>query len=285
MPQRGVSLTTRLPDFMIIGTMKSGTTTLYRWLEAQPEIFLPTTKEPNFFSDETRWARGLSWYGDLFAGAGAQQLAGEASVAYTSPRWSEVAAPRIAETLPTVRLIYLVRHPIERLRSQYRHQVQRGRERRSLPEALRDPDNEYVGHSRYFSCLRPYISAFPREQLCVVRFEDLVSESAPAWRSVVRALGVPDRPAPKGAHNVTGAKRQFTRPMLWLWERELLGAASRLPGPVRRLGKRLLTRGGTSYSQQIRRSLAPIPAELERTVWEDIVSLEDWLGAGPLWER
>jgi hypothetical protein len=68
----------RLPDFLILGIMKSGTTWLYRWLEQHPNIFLSAIKEPNFFSRDEVWSKGLQWYSELFAAAEDGQLAGEA---------------------------------------------------------------------------------------------------------------------------------------------------------------------------------------------------------------
>ena len=66
-----------LPDFLIIGAMKCGTSTLQAQLAAQPGIFMTTPKEPNFFSDDAIYANGLGWYEDLFAGAGPDDRKGE----------------------------------------------------------------------------------------------------------------------------------------------------------------------------------------------------------------
>ncbi|MBA3583056.1 MAG: sulfotransferase domain-containing protein, partial [Gemmatimonadetes bacterium] len=143
----------RLPDFIVIGAMKSGTTTLFEWLADQPEFALPALKEPNFFSDDRQWRKGLGWYGGLFADAPPDCLVGEASVRYTGASLSAIAAERMAATVPHARLIYLVRHPIDRIRSQYRHWAIVMRGSKTLVEALNKPDNELVGRSLYYQCV------------------------------------------------------------------------------------------------------------------------------------
>ncbi len=73
----------RLPDFIIIGAMKSATTTLHGLLASQPGVFMSTPKEPCFFSDDEVWARGVGWYASLFEAAPAGALLGESSTHYT----------------------------------------------------------------------------------------------------------------------------------------------------------------------------------------------------------
>lgn len=277
----------RLPDYIIIGTMKSGTSSLYHWLAEQPECSAARQKEIHYFSRPECWARGLDWYRGFFAEVPEGKLAGEASTSYTKPEWGDAAAERMAATLPGVRIIYLLRHPIERLRSQYRHQVRRSRETRPLVEALQDPQNPYVPLSLYHQRLTPYMRAFPAAQICVVRFEDLVSDGAPGWAAVLDHLGIPPRPAPATAHNVTADKPQFTKALLRLWasgyERRLRGW---VPRPARRVAKAVLLREGPEQAARLDQSEADIPREVTEPVWDDIARLEEWLCVrGPLWER
>lgn len=274
----------RVPDVVIIGAMKSATTSLYRWLDEQPEVFMAHPKETNFFTD--RWASGLSWYAEQFAEGSPGQLLGEASVNYTSPERATIAADRMASVIPHARIIYVIRHPVERIRSHYRHEVQRHRESRSLLDALQEPGNSYSGHSSYGTCLQPYIDRYPREQILVVRFEDLVAPSAPAWSATLRLLSLSDRPVPASAHNVSSEKAQFSSVMAWAKRRRLISfhQISRLPAPVRRVGKILFAHGGASYARKLDASRVPIPAELLTSVWEDVGRLEAWLGVR-LWSR
>jgi hypothetical protein len=280
----------RLPDFIIIGAMKSGTSSLHGWLADQPECWLPALKEPNFFSDQPEWNKGLDWYAGLFAKAPADRLTGEASVRYTSPSWAPVAARRMAAVVPAVRLLYIVRHPVERIRSHYRHWLAHKWGDRSLARMMREQPAEFLGRSLYHKCLLPYIERFPREQICVVRFEDLIQEPYPAWARVLEHLGLTDRPAPGRAYNVSQEIPHFPDWIIRLRRKGLLRPVKRWPAPVRRTGRKFLARflGGRrgSYEEIRARSMDPIPDEILEELWEDIGRLEVWLGVEhPLWPR
>jgi hypothetical protein len=272
----------RLPDFVVIGAGKSGTTTLHRWLAAQPDVFQASVKEPRFFSQH--WDNGLDWYADLFAGAAPDELAGEASTNYTDPRYDEVVAFRMAEILPNARLVYLVRHPIERLRSQYRYHLRRAVVSAPLREAVREPHNLYLGRSLYATRLQPFITRFAREQLLVVRFEDLVGDNATAWNRILHHLGLPARPRPETAHNVTDDKHQVSRPLAWLRDRGVLDRSHLLPRSLRRAAKSALIRPAAPDADN--RVDLSIPDDVVQAIWDDAARLEDWLGVSePLWPR
>ena len=270
----------RLPDFCVIGTAKSGTTTLYRWLDAQPEVRLPTLKEPNFFGREDRWALGLDWYRSLFAGIPEDLRTGEASVRYTAPELAELAAARIAAVLGPRPLICLLRDPAERARSHYRHQVQRGRERRPFPVAVAEPHNPYIAGSCYATVLRPYVRRFG-ERLAVVRFEDLLA--GPGWEQVCTHLGLTPRPAPAGAHNVTAAKARFSGPARLAYRRRWhrLGGAL---GPLRRPLRRLLLRDDRRYRDLLASAAAPLPADAVALLAAELDALGALLGRPVRWD-
>lgn len=275
--------TLRLPDFLIIGAMKSGTTTLFRWLGQHRQVSVPDCKEPDFFSDDWRWRRGLDWYQSAFQAVPPGHVTGEASASYTDPCRSRMAADRIRETLPDVRLLYVVRHPLERLRSHFRHEVQRGREHRAFQTAISSPHNPYVSYSLYLTCLRPYLEAFPREALRVVRFEDLV-DGEDTWAAVLAHLGLSASPRPGSAHNVTGQKPGFTPVMRMLWELGLHRPLSRLPRPIRRLGRPLLARSGPAYRRRLEEAREPVPGHIADRLAEESATLASRLGmARPLW--
>lgn len=272
------------PDFVIIGAAKSGTTTLYKWLCAQPEVAEATLKEPCYFSDN--WSRGLDWYRGLFAKAPAGTLVGEASTNYSDPEFSDLAARRIHDTIPGARLIYLLRQPVDRLRSEYRFRRRRARAAGSLTEAIRQPGNSYLGRSLYHARLTPYIELFPREQICVVRFEDLVDEHQEAWSTVLRHLGLSPRPAPGTVHNATANHPHATRVLAWLRDRGVLDRLPPLPSTVKELGKRALIHPGRRYQADLRASDVEIPESLLAPIWSDVARLEAWLGREePLWPR
>jgi hypothetical protein len=165
----------RLPTFLVIGAMKAGTTSLWQYLRAHPQVFMPEPKELYFFSDSERYARGGDWYRAHFAAAGDAVAVGEACTNYAKyPRNPGVAA-RVAETLPDARLVYLVREPLARIRSHYLHAVDRYGERRPLAVAVRE-DSTYLDFTRYSMQLAQYLEHFDATQLLVVCTESLRAE-------------------------------------------------------------------------------------------------------------
>src|SRR4051794_39226328 len=110
----------RLPTFYIVGAMKSGTSALHQAVAAHPAVFMSTPKELHFFVEDRNWSRGVEWYADQFAAANGASAVGEASVTYTQMPFRAGVAERIAQLTPNARIIYLVRHPVERMLSHYR---------------------------------------------------------------------------------------------------------------------------------------------------------------------
>ena len=159
-----------LPTFLIIGTMKGGTTSLHRYLRQHPDVFMPERKELNFFVDdyagppidppeERNWSRGLAWYERQFAGAERDRAVGEASANYSRFPTYPGVAEKIAEVIPVARLIYLVRNPIVRVLSHYLPDLSNGREQRPLHLAVRR-DDRYLTPSRYATQVERYYRIF-----------------------------------------------------------------------------------------------------------------------------
>ena len=178
-----------LPNFLIIGAAKAGTTSLYHYLRSHPQAFMTKKKELSFFCEEFHWGRGLDWYEGQFQGAGAAIAVGEASPRYTVfPLFKGVPA-RIAALMPNVRLIYLVREPIERMQSQYLDNVIHGLETRPVQEAL-DVDPFYLTSSRYGLQLDQYMEHFRREQILVIRSDEMRSDRERVLTCVFDFLGI-----------------------------------------------------------------------------------------------
>jgi hypothetical protein len=273
----------RLPDFVVLGTMKSGTTTLYNWLGQQPDVFVPARKELFFFSRDEDWKRGLRWYAKQFSGADQTQRIVDTSGTLTNPDKCALCARRLSETLPRARLVFMARHPIERMRSHYRHWVQRNTESQPFLEALRQPGNPYVRVSMYYSSLLPFLERYPRKSICILRTEDLEDSG---WDRLMTFFGLQPRPRPTGRYNVTEEKSQFTKLGYTLWKRGALHWARRVPKPVRHLGKRVVFRESRRYRSSLEDSLAPVPEDVGSVVWADVSKLESWLGVEePLWRR
>jgi hypothetical protein len=173
-----------IPDFLIIGAMKAGTASLYSVLTDHPEINLSLVREPSFFTleDENNtgnWDLGMHWYRNLFRSA--PGFMGEASTAYTKfPRILGVPG-RIHQTNPDVRLIYLVRNPIDRAISHYLHKVLSGHESKPIQAALATSGNQYLVTSMYYMQIQQYREWFSKEQILVVVCEEL-------WRKPRKSL-------------------------------------------------------------------------------------------------
>jgi hypothetical protein len=270
----------RNPDFLIIGAMKAGTTSLFRWLGRLEDVELPATKEIHFFFDEERWSKGMGWYQSFFDNAAT--VTGEASPGYTDPDRAVLCASRILETLPDVRLIFLARNPIDRLRSHYRHWVQRGRERRPFPEAA-TVDSPYVTRSMYWRSLQPYMERFTDDQLLIVRFEELIEDGG-AWESILSHLGLPPHPRPTDNQNPTEALRGYSKLFDRLATGGTLSRLEFLPKPLKRAGARLMTSDSRRYRELIASSRDDVAVQVQAELWDDIAKLEAELGT-TLWRR
>jgi hypothetical protein len=179
----------RFPDFIVIGAMKSGTTSLYHYLAGHPQIYMASVKELDFFVESGNWHRGLDWYARRFEAADDGATAGEASTAYSKHPVVPGVPERIAGVVPGCKLIYVLRHPIDRIRSHYEHRVAIGSERAPLSEAvIREPI--YTVCSRYSTQIERYLDVFPREQLHVLTAEGLRNDRAATMRRVFGFLGV-----------------------------------------------------------------------------------------------
>lgn len=180
----------RLPNFLIIGAMKAGTTSLYHYLRAHPQVFMPQYKAPEFFVEESNWHRGIDWYRKQFASAESGAVAiGEASNSYAKyPRYRGVPK-RIAAHIPEARLIYVIRDPIDRIRSHYQTKVAEGTKVAPFEAAIFD-DPTYIDYSRYALQIGQYMEYFQREQLLIITAEALRNSRQATLRRVYEHLGV-----------------------------------------------------------------------------------------------
>jgi Sulfotransferase family len=265
-----------LPNFVVIGAMKAGTTSLHRYLREHPQVFMPEEKELDFFVAEKRWSRGRSWYEAQFAAADGAIAVGEASPTYTMfPLFSGVAG-RVAQLLPDARLVYLVRHPIERMRSHYLHEVEKGRERAPIGRALLT-DPRYLDTSRYAMQLEQYLAGFSPQRLLVITTEQLRDERATTVRRVLAFLGVDPEWSDSRLFD-----REFHRTADKRVRRPLVEAALRVPGtrslarlaprPMRRLASRGIDAGRTTAIPEA------VEARLRARLRDDVARLRVHVG-------
>ena len=195
-----------VPTFVVIGAQRAGTTSLFEYLRQHPDVFIPKMKELSFFVDGPRWDLGWSWYEARFADAGAAAHLGDVSPNYAMFPVGTNAAEHLAERAPSARLIYSLRHPIERMISAYWTLRSQGLERDPIDTALRR-DLRYLAASMYALQLGRYLDRFPREQILVTLFEELETDPGRVVDRVLEFLGLDPgwRPASLGvAHNAAG---------------------------------------------------------------------------------
>jgi hypothetical protein len=178
---------TYLPNFIVIGAMKCGTTSLYQYLSQHPEIFLSHVKELDFFVEEKNWNRGLEWYKSYFPIS--RKAVGECSPSYTSfPLWSG-SAERIKSIIPETKLIYIVRDPIERILSHYKHVVASQKTTLSLGKEIKN-NLCYIARSRYYLQISQYLNFFDKDQILIVDSKDLQTERVITMQKIFCFLNV-----------------------------------------------------------------------------------------------
>jgi len=232
----------KLPDFLIIGAQKAGTTSLYFDLLKNPAVFMPSDKEPgNLLDDDVCTPPGRAAYAKRFRRARPEQVCGEATTGYTKlpdhPGVPDRARRVLGENLLVV---YIVREPISRIRSQHHHERSGARISCGIDEAVRRYPR-FVDYSRYSMQITPWIEAFGRDQIYVVQFESYIADRPATVDAVSRFLGIApagDRVETDVVYNASGGKpvregsfellrsntiyRKLIRPMLSVRSRDSL---------------------------------------------------------------
>ena len=188
------------PDFMIIGAAKSGTTSLADDLARHPGIFITDPKEPEFFCRDENYARGLAWYESLYDSAEPGQLRGEASPHYTDYPAMPETAPRLAEAYPAIKLVYIVRDPVERAFSGWLQKL-KNQDRwggdmdvpREFSEAIRTYQ-PLLDMGDYELQVKRMLEFFPKQQLRVYLFEEYVRDRDVMIRDLAGFLGFDPSP-------------------------------------------------------------------------------------------
>ncbi|MDP8910954.1 MAG: sulfotransferase domain-containing protein [Actinomycetota bacterium] len=205
-----------LPDFLIIGAQRAGTTSLYKYLEAHPSVAPPLLGKGAHFFD-TNFGKGEAWYRSHFPTRLHMHSARNAVTGEGSPYYlfHPHAPARVARLLPDVKLIALLRDPVSRAHSHYWHEVARGFEHLSFEQAIEsepqrlsgevermraDPaytsfshqHYSYLARGHYLEQLDRWYALFPSEQILVLSSEDFFSRPDESFRAVLRFLGLPE---------------------------------------------------------------------------------------------
>jgi Sulfotransferase domain len=177
-----------LPNLVVIGAQKCGTSGLHFYLGTHPEISMSSPKELNFFIRERNWRRGMEWYRAQFDPQA--PVRGESSPNYTTYPHHLGIPERMREVVPGARLIFLVRDPIERIAAHWIHNYAKRRERGDLRTTLLHPNTTYVLRSQYHLQLRQFLNHYSESQVLVLEQEDLRLRRSETLREVFSFLGV-----------------------------------------------------------------------------------------------
>jgi hypothetical protein len=172
--------------------MKCATSTLHDQLAAQSGIFMSTPKEPNFFSDDEQWNKGTQWYGSLFRNAKEHDICGESSTHYTKLPDYPKTLERMHRHLPSIKLIYVMRHPLDRLISQYMHEWTERTIDTPIETAIKNY-SRLIEYGLYSTQLKPYIDVFGKDRILPVFTERLMTCPEAELQRVCDFLGYKDR--------------------------------------------------------------------------------------------
>jgi len=181
----------RLPNVLLIGAMKAGTTGVYMDLATHPDVFLAQDKEPqSLCHDDVFTKSGLDRYAARYASASDRQVVCDASTDYSKRPDYEGVAQRAVKVLPDgFKVIYLVRHPIDRIFSQHYHEFIAGLVSSDIDKEIRIR-SRYIDYSSYAYQLRPWLEAIGPERIHVVRFEDYVDHRCEVLDDICSFLGL-----------------------------------------------------------------------------------------------
>ncbi|CAM3257930.1 sulfotransferase family protein [Rhodothermus bifroesti] len=291
----------RVPDFFIVGAAKAGTTSLYAYLKAHPQIFLPETKEPRYYAYEgerpedfegpgaARLIQSIikdkATYRKLFENAASDQIIGEASPAYL---YSPIAAERIAQDNPNAKIIAILRNPIERAYSHFLDNVGNGWEPctdfEQVIQAQRRGERarwwrkwDYLGHGFYAQQLMRYMTHFPPENMKIIRYEHFRDDPERVVRDLLGFLKVDSEvelPVDQ-RYNVSWVPR-------WRWLQQVFGQPRGLKKVVRSVVPSEVRRWLRHRLEVINRHRPPMSPAARRLLLEiylpEIEALERLLG-------
>jgi hypothetical protein len=201
-----------LPNLIIIGAQKCGTSVLHYYLGLHPEVTMSKPKELNFFIEERNWPRGVDWYKAQFDAHAT--VRGEASPNYTAFPQHQGVPERMAQVVPDAKLIYMVRDPLERIAAHWVHNYAKRREKGTLAETLIHPHTSYVDRSMYAMQLERFLAHYPKERVLVFQQSELRYKRAETLRQVFEFVGVdPDFTHPRfeQERHQTSRKTRATR--------------------------------------------------------------------------
>lgn len=214
-------------DFIVIGAQKAGTTSLFRYLQLHPMIYMLPEKEAPFFNRDDYYQKGLEWYiKEFFTDAPEHKLWGKVTPGYMT---DHRVPQRIYQEIPDVKLIVLLRNPIDRAFSHYKMAVRRSWENQSFKETIKRKlqasvleyersfpnkidQKGYLVLGEYYRIIIKYLQVFPQEQVLFLFTENLAKEPHVTLKKIMNFLNVDDQFQPPNLHikyHVGGTKTKI----------------------------------------------------------------------------
>ncbi|MFV8782794.1 sulfotransferase family protein [Microbulbifer sp. SA54] len=287
--------TMHYPDFFLIGAMKAGTTSLYHMLEHHPKIFLSYPKEPEYFSEKFLQEGAESWYQSLFQNSDPDSLLGECSTGYSRSVCYPYVAERIQSVKPSARIIYLLRHPVERCWSHYLHRMNEhamaGEPVLEFCDAI-EAYPEILDASRYFKQISNFTTLFDRSQIHIILFDDLRNSAESTMNRLYDFLGLPHIGVASLIHaNRAGDQtgRRHFKSVLNNFKKSIMGKVLKIIFPrqfLRWLSKQTSRNKYVIYIAKNIHKTVDLPKQPDSDTrqkllayfYDETVALEQWLG-------
>ena len=268
-----------LPNFLIIGAAKAGTTSLHAYLALHPQIHMSKHKELAFFDDRLRWSKGLDWYKSHFDSA--YPVNGEASPQYTIHPTVVGVPERIKQVLGSPKLIYIVRDPIDRILSEYTQILDLWPDARSFEMADIQSTTPYHC-SCYSTQLSHYLKLFPKENILMLVLERLNAKPVETLQQVFRFLGVDEKfTSPDFTRRLnTGEEKHYVAPWFEKVAPQFLQQELRepkwMPWKVNRMFHHLARIGGKEIKKP--KITKDQEGKLEEMLAHEVRGLRDFMG-------
>lgn len=235
-----------LPTFLMVGTAKSGTSSLATYLDGHPSVCFARVQEPNFFAFDRQYERGLDYYRSLYAHHAGEPCLGEKSWRYSCAGTYPAALDRIGAALPDIKIVYVVRDPVPRALSMWREMRDAGQD--NLPgdpnAALSDPQGIIVDSTHYAHQLALFEMRYGRQNTLVLFFEDFTRDPKSVQDRLCDFLGIPQYHPDQPIHeNRSKGQRSDGHLLEWMRRTGLDRAARALsPDPLRTAARTVLKR-------------------------------------------
>lgn len=264
------------PYALIIGAMKSGTTSLTRYLSGHPQISACRIEEPHFFADDDVYAKGLDWYESLFQfDEENHRICLENSNSYAKYPYFSSPPERIATDLENPRFVYIVRDPVDRVVSHFNFSMRHG----WIEAGEKPTDDRFLSPSRYAMQLERFERLFPKESILLIRLEDMTRDPQSVLARVQSFLGLDvqtlDRVEER--HNTARASTQL---QYLTWRLGLKPYVQRLKPYVPPVLRRAARQMGSAAAKQITLSPGERVAVAER-LEQDALALLERYGVDP----